>query len=61
MIGLDYSDSLLISNILKIKTKYRVKLPDAIITATAITTGSALVTADKQLHNISEINIIVID
>jgi len=55
VIGLDYSNYLLIQNILTIRKKYRVKLPDAIIIATTLETGSTLVTDDKQLHKIDEI------
>lgn len=43
--------------ILKIQSVKRLKLPDAIIAATAITLGIPLVTADSSLKNIPSLNV----
>ena len=46
----------LIDLIIKLRQQYRVKLPDAIIAATAIRYEASLVTADKQLQKIQELD-----
>ena len=43
-----------------IKQKYRIKLPDAIIAATAIQQNLTLVTADKELCKILELDMLLI-
>ena len=48
----------LLSNIIKIRKSYKIKLPDAIIISTAITNNSILITADKQLKRVAEVEII---
>jgi len=40
------------------RIKYRIKLPDAIIISSAIITGSSLITDDKQLHFVDDIQVI---
>nr|WP_238718247.1 type II toxin-antitoxin system VapC family toxin [Petrachloros mirabilis] len=40
-----------------LRKKYRLKLPDAIICALALTTGSVLLSNDTQLSRISEITV----
>ena len=61
VIGLDSkSDSLLINTIIEMRKKYKLILPDAIIVSSAIISQSTLITADKELFKISEINYISI-
>ena len=48
----------LIDLIIKLRQQYRVKLPDAIIAATAIQYEASLVTADKQLQKIQELDVV---
>lgn len=49
----------LFENIVKIKQKYnKIKLPDAIIISSAIVNGCSLVTADKQLTQVNELEVI---
>ena len=45
--------------IIELRKKYRLKLPDAIIAATAIYANLPLVTADKQFGKVTELNIIL--
>jgi len=44
-----------------LKRKYNIKLPDAIIVATAIFHDIPLVSADKQLSKITELDFILIE
>lgn len=44
-----------------LRKKYKVKLPDAIIAATAITHGIPLVTADKDYTKITELDLILVE
>ena len=46
---------------INIKQRNKIKLPDAIIAATAIKNNVALVTADKDFKKISELDLIMID
>jgi len=52
------SDKRLLDQIIQIRLKYKIKLPDSIIIATANINGADLITSDKQLSSIKEINII---
>ncbi len=61
VIGFDYyTDNSLIEKTIEIKQKYRMKLPDAIIAASAQISQSSIITADKELLKVSEIKIIPI-
>jgi len=44
-----------------IRKKYKLKLPDSIIAATAIAYNIPLITADKQFEIISELQLLVYD
>jgi predicted nucleic acid-binding protein len=44
--------------VIRIRKKYRVKLPDSIIMATAIYHDLPLITADRDFENIIELNVI---
>lgn len=46
----------LIDLTIQLRQQYRLKLPDAIIAATAIQFGASLVTADAQLRNIPDLD-----
>ena len=46
---------------INIKQQNRMKLPDAIIAATAIKNNIALVTADKGFKNIADLDLLMID
>jgi len=46
---------------INIKQQNKMKLPDAIIAATAIKNNIALVTADKDFRKISELDLLLID
>lgn len=45
---------------IKLRQKYSLKLPDSIIVATAIESKSILITSDKQLSKITEVQTIEI-
>ena len=44
-----------------LRKKYRIKLPDAIIAATAIENNLTLLTADKGFNKITELNLIILE
>ncbi len=46
---------------IELRQKYNLKLPDSIIVATAIETKSILITSDKQLSKITEVETIEIN
>ncbi|MDR2841398.1 MAG: PIN domain-containing protein [Paludibacter sp.] len=46
---------------IQIRQNYRVKLPDAIIAATAIQYNLTLVTADKGFSKIAELDLLLLD
>ena len=58
VIELAPKQSELIDLIIKLRQQYRIKLPDAIIAATAIQYEASLVTADKQLQKIQELDVV---
>lgn len=44
--------------VIKLKKNYKIKLPDLIIASTAYFLNQPFITADKQLNQISELNIV---
>ena len=54
-------DVLVKQKAIEIRQQYKVKLPDAIVAATAIQKGLSLVTADKEFQKISDLDIILIN
>ena len=54
-------DVLVKQKAIEIRQRYKVKLPDAIVAATAIQKGLSLVTADKGFQKIMDLDIILID
>jgi len=58
VIGLEKNQTELMNLIIQLRQQSRLKLPDAIIVATAIQYNATLVTADAQLKNIPDVNIL---
>ena len=58
VIDLSCQNRTLIKQIISIRLQYSLKLPDAIIAATAIQIRAKLVTRDVQLNRISELTIV---
>jgi tRNA(fMet)-specific endonuclease VapC len=55
VIGLGTSDDGLLERIVTIRLQHRLKLPDAIVVATAMVVMADLVSADAQLKNVPEV------
>jgi len=55
IVNLDYEDENLIKTVITLRKKYSIKLPDAIIAGSAYTFNAKLITGDKQLFKINEI------
>ena len=53
IIGLSSDQPRLIEQIITVRQQYRLKLPDAVIVATAVRAKATLLTADQQLQNLS--------
>jgi hypothetical protein len=60
IIDLKKADQQLIETIYRLRKKYQIKLPDAIIAATSIVYKSSLITADKGFSKINELKLIQI-
>lgn len=58
VINIRQTDSELIDSIITIRKSYKVKLPDAIVAATALTYNCKLISNDKELNKISGIEIL---
>jgi predicted nucleic acid-binding protein len=58
VVNLDHKEGLLINLICDIRKKYPIKTPDAIIAASAILNDATLVTADKEIRNIKNLEVI---
>jgi predicted nucleic acid-binding protein len=59
IIGLSSEQPRLIEQIIAVRQQYRLKLPDAVIVATAMQAEAALLTGDQQLQNLP--NLLTID
>lgn len=59
VIGLSSEQPRLIEQIIAVRQRYRLKLPDAVIVATAMQAEAALLTGDQQLQNLP--NLLTID
>ena len=55
VVGLDRAERALIDRIVSLRIQYRLRLPDAIIAATAIERGAILITDDRQLRKLSAV------
>lgn len=58
VINLLASNNLLIEQIIQIRLQYRLKLPDAIIAATAFQAGASLVTADGEFTKVTSLTVV---
>jgi len=52
VVGLDRADPSLIDRVVSLRALYRLKLPDAIIAATAVERAAILITEDRQLQKL---------
>jgi hypothetical protein len=55
VVGLERAERALIDRIVSLRAQYRLKLPDAIIAATAVERDATLITDDRQLRTLSAI------
>lgn len=53
VVGISSEQPRLIEQIIAVRQRYRLKLPDAVIVATAMQSEATLITADQQLQNLS--------
>ncbi len=58
IVGLTGNDTALINQIVQIRQTYRLKLPDAIIAASALTRQATLLTADQHLQNVPQLKVV---
>lgn len=58
VVGIDRTQSELIERIIQVRKQHRLKLPDAIIAATALQFSAVLVTDDQQLRDLPSLNAI---
>jgi predicted nucleic acid-binding protein len=56
-----YFDNRIRNKTIELKQKYYLKIPDAIIAATAIVNKKTLLTADKDFKKIIELNLLIIE
>ena len=52
VVGLDRAERSLIDRVVSLRAQYRLKLPDAIIAATAVERAAILITEDRQLQKL---------
>jgi hypothetical protein len=52
VVSLDKTEQALIDTVINLRSQHRLKLPDAIIAATAIERGATLITDDQQLRKL---------
>jgi hypothetical protein len=55
VVSLDKTEQALIGTVIRLRSQHRLKLPDAIIAATAIERGATLITDDQQLRKLSAV------
>lgn len=55
---LSFDDKSLVDTIARIRSSYRLKLPDAILAATALTNNCALISNDKEFRKVSTLTTI---
>jgi predicted nucleic acid-binding protein len=58
VVGLQLSEKQLTERAIEIRRLFKVKLPDAIIAATALTRNASLVTADQRMSSIANLPIV---
>lgn len=57
VVSLSYTDNKLIKQALELRNRHRLKLPDAIIGATALSCNAVLITNDSHFHNIGSLSV----
>lgn len=60
IVDLAFTNKLLIEKISEIRIKHRIKLPDAIIAASAILNDSILITKDSDFNNIKNLKLLLL-
>jgi tRNA(fMet)-specific endonuclease VapC len=55
VVGIDHSSGALIDRIVSLRQQHKLKLPDAIIAATAVEAGATLITDDAQLRKLTAV------
>ena len=55
VVGLNRAERSLIDRVVVLRAQYRLKLPDAIIAATAVERGAVLITEDRQLQKLAAV------
>lgn len=58
VVGLNGDATELINQIVQVRQAHRLKLPDAIIVASALTMRASLVTGDQQVQNVPQLKIV---
>ena len=58
IVGLTGNDTALINQIVQVRQIHRLKLPDAIIAASALTMQATLMTADQHLQNVPQLKVV---
>jgi predicted nucleic acid-binding protein len=58
VVSLMAGDTVLIQQIIQLRQQYRLKLPDAIVAATALQSNAKLVTADQEFAKVSTLTVI---
>ena len=58
IIDLSQAETALLGKVVEFRKSYRLKLPDAIVAASAFVASASLVTADKGFQKVKEINVI---
>ena len=58
VINLSYDDRSLVDSIAKVRASYRLKMPDAILAATALTNDCTLITNDREFRKVPELSIL---
>ena len=56
VVGLDRAEGSLIDRVVSLRAQYRLRLPDAIIAATAVERAAILITEDRQLQKLPAVN-----
>lgn len=58
VVGLHSGEPQLIDRAVEIRRSFRIRLPDAVVAASALTRNAALVTADRQLSSVKNLSIL---
>lgn len=61
LVGVDDGNLILVDSIISIRKKYKLKLPDSIIAAAAISNEAIIITADQEFSKIKELKILILE